>query len=216
MFQYALPLYEKQFGSEHTKTVNVLRELGGVYADLGKRADAKRMFMRALDGSDTGERLKITLIPFLHLGWDFSRNGELDEAMEIVRRAMEAARGNTLDATYTTALELCSGIGVEYLNAGNPAEAEKCFNLALKEFTKKLGPEHRDTLIQMGYLGSVYSQQGRLEESEKIYRRAVQGMAEVFNQDDAFMIDTKRRLENVRNRLGCSGGSGGYRRTIPD
>jgi len=42
--------YEEAFGPKHTSTVNTTNNLGMLYADQGKLAEAEAMYTRALQG----------------------------------------------------------------------------------------------------------------------------------------------------------------------
>jgi tetratricopeptide (TPR) repeat protein len=42
--------YEKAWGPEHTSTLDTVNNLGNLYANQGKLAEAEAMYQRALDG----------------------------------------------------------------------------------------------------------------------------------------------------------------------
>ena len=46
----ALKGYEKAWGAEHTSTLNTVNNLGVLYSNQGKMAEAEAMYMRALEG----------------------------------------------------------------------------------------------------------------------------------------------------------------------
>jgi Tfp pilus assembly protein PilF len=50
MYQRALKGKEKAWGPDHTSTLNTVNNLGLLYADQGKLAEAEQMYQRALDG----------------------------------------------------------------------------------------------------------------------------------------------------------------------
>jgi tetratricopeptide (TPR) repeat protein len=50
MYVRALRGYEKAWGAEHTSTLHTVNNLGNLYADQGKMAEAEAMYMRALRG----------------------------------------------------------------------------------------------------------------------------------------------------------------------
>ncbi|SLM38811.1 nb-arc and tpr domain protein [Lasallia pustulata] len=51
MYRRALEGYEKAWGPEHTSTLDVVNNLGLLYAGQGKMAEAEAMYRRALEGS---------------------------------------------------------------------------------------------------------------------------------------------------------------------
>jgi Tfp pilus assembly protein PilF len=50
MYLRALQWYEKAWGAEHTSTLDTVNNLGLLYADQGKMAEAEAMYLRALQG----------------------------------------------------------------------------------------------------------------------------------------------------------------------
>lgn len=58
MFVRALAGYEKVVGSEHPSTLSVVDNLGNLYVDQGKQANAEQMYARGTDptGGDTCTR----------------------------------------------------------------------------------------------------------------------------------------------------------------
>lgn len=50
MLQRALAGYEKALGSDHTSTLNIVNNLGNLFAVKGKLDEAERMNQRALQG----------------------------------------------------------------------------------------------------------------------------------------------------------------------
>jgi tetratricopeptide (TPR) repeat protein len=45
-----VPRYEKALGAEHTSTLDTVGNLGNLYGDQGKLAEAEQMYERALQG----------------------------------------------------------------------------------------------------------------------------------------------------------------------
>jgi tetratricopeptide (TPR) repeat protein len=57
------------------------------------------------------------------------------------------------------------------------------YQQALQGFEKAFGPEHTLTLDTVNNLGALYKNLGRLDEAEKMYRRALAGYAKVISPD---------------------------------
>lgn len=55
---------------------------------------------------------------------------------------------------------------------------------------KALSPTHTCTLNIVSNLGALYSEQGKLKEAEKIYRRALAGFEKAFGLDYTSTLDT--------------------------
>ena len=50
MYERALEGYEKAWEPEHPSTLDTVNNLGNLYADQGKMAEAEKMHLRALTG----------------------------------------------------------------------------------------------------------------------------------------------------------------------
>ena len=53
MYQRALDGYEKAWGPDHASTLSTVHNLGLLYTDQGKHAEAEKMYQRALDREHT-------------------------------------------------------------------------------------------------------------------------------------------------------------------
>jgi tetratricopeptide (TPR) repeat protein len=61
MYIRALQGYEEALGPDHTSTLDTVNNLGLLYADQGKLAEAEKMYIRALQGYE--EALGAGLVP---------------------------------------------------------------------------------------------------------------------------------------------------------
>jgi Tfp pilus assembly protein PilF len=52
MYLRALQRFEKAWVAEHTSTLDMVNNLGLLYADQGKMAEAEAMYLRALQGKE--------------------------------------------------------------------------------------------------------------------------------------------------------------------
>jgi tetratricopeptide (TPR) repeat protein len=52
-------------------------------------------------------------------------------------------------------------------------EAEEMYLRALRGYEKAWGPDHTSTFFTVHNLGNLYSDQGKMQEAEKIYLRAL-------------------------------------------
>ena len=63
MYERALEGKEKAWGPEHTSTLSTLNNLGNLYADQEKMAEAEKMYQRALEGKDKALDARSTATP---------------------------------------------------------------------------------------------------------------------------------------------------------
>ena len=94
MYSRALQGYEEALGPKHTSTLNTVNNLGFLYADQGKLAEAEAMYSRALQGYDEALApvLLQTFLPALNTMINFgdllSRTGHKDTAKIMYTRAL--------------------------------------------------------------------------------------------------------------------------------
>ena len=125
MFLQALREYEKQ-GLDHTSTLGVVNNLGGLYRKQGKLAEAEKLYVRALQGYEKTLEFEHTLETVNNLGNLYLDQGKLPEAEKMYVRALRA-KEKTLGFEHTSTLGTVNNLGILYVNQGKLAEAEKMF-----------------------------------------------------------------------------------------
>jgi tetratricopeptide (TPR) repeat protein len=65
-----------------------------------------------------------------------------------------------------------------------------------------LGPDHISTLCTVNSLGILYSDQGRLEEAEAMFQRALEGYAKALGPDHTWTLTTVNNLGNLYKNQG--------------
>ena len=94
MYSRALQGYEEALGSKHTSTLSSVTNLGNLYADQGKLAEAEAMYSRALQSYEEalGPALIQSYLPALTATFNFgdllSRTGREDMAKIMYTRAL--------------------------------------------------------------------------------------------------------------------------------
>ncbi|KAN0071275.1 HET domain containing protein [Elaphomyces granulatus] len=188
MSQRALQGREKALGPDHTSTLDTVHNSGILYSIQGKLDEAEKMSQRALQGKEKalGPDHTSTLNTVHNLGLLYEDQGKLDEAEKMYRRALQGYE-KALGPDHTSTLQAVNNLGNLYAKQGKLDEAEKMCQRALQGFEKALGPDHTSTLLMalgpdhtstlntVDTFGLVYKSQGKLDEAEKMYRRALQG-----------------------------------------
>ncbi|KAK7177537.1 NB-ARC and TPR domain protein, partial [Paraphaeosphaeria sporulosa] len=86
---------EEALGPKHTSTLSTVNNLGSLYADQGKLAEAEAMYSRALQGYEEalGPQLLQSYLPALNTMFNFgdllSRTGRADMAKTMYTRALD-------------------------------------------------------------------------------------------------------------------------------
>ena len=91
MYQRALQGYKKALGAEHILTLDTVGNLGILYADQGKLAEAEKMYQRALQGKEKalGAEHISTLDTVGNLGLLYCDQGKLAEAEKMYQRTLQ-------------------------------------------------------------------------------------------------------------------------------
>jgi tetratricopeptide (TPR) repeat protein len=91
MYIRALEGYKTALGAEHISTLNTVNNLGNLYYNQGKLAEAENIYVRALEGYKKvlGAEHTSTLDTVNNLGILYRRQGKLAEAEIVFRRATQ-------------------------------------------------------------------------------------------------------------------------------
>jgi tetratricopeptide (TPR) repeat protein len=161
-----------------------LHNLGLLYANQDKLAEAEAMYSRALQGKEEALGLKhtSTLNTVNNLGNLYADQGKLAEAEAMYSRALQG-REEALGPKHTSTLNTVNNLANLYANQSKPAEAEAMYSRALQGKEEALGPKHTSTLQTVNNLGIFYADQGKLAEAEAMYSRALQGYEEAIGPE---------------------------------
>jgi tetratricopeptide (TPR) repeat protein len=172
--------------------------LGLLYADQGKLAEAQSMYERALAGREKalGAEHTSTLTTVNNLGIIYKNQGKLHEAEKMYQRALQGTE-KALGAEHTSTLNTVNNLGSLYADQGKLDEAENMYQRALQGMEKALGADHTSTLTTVNNLGIIYKNQGKLDEAEKMYQRALQGTEKALGAEHTSTLDTVNNLGSL-------------------
>ncbi|KAK7973201.1 hypothetical protein PG988_007335 [Apiospora saccharicola] len=175
--------------------------LGDLYSDQGKMAEAEAIYPLLRPGQDRRGRDDIltgtekargldhisTLDTVNNLNILYSDQGRMDEAEAIYQRALQGYE-KAWGPDYIFTLDTVNNLGLLYSEQGKMDEAETIYQRALPPLLRAgqngrgrgdvltgTGPDHTSTLDTVNNLGNLYSEQGKIDEAEVIYQRALQG-----------------------------------------
>ncbi|KAF2491466.1 hypothetical protein BU16DRAFT_565165 [Lophium mytilinum] len=169
----------------------VLHNLGSLYGDQGKLADAEAMYTRALQGykEALGPKHTLTLkminnlgIVYVKQGLLYADQGKLANAEAMYTRALEGYE-EALGLKHTSTLNTVHNLGILYKKQGKLANAEAMYTRALQGYEEALGlqlvPSYLPALITMWSLGDLFSMIGRTDSAKAMYSRALAGYTTV-------------------------------------
>ncbi|KAM0124186.1 hypothetical protein ACHAO1_011111 [Botrytis cinerea] len=177
--------------------------LGNLYSNQDKLAEAEVMYRRALEGCEKalGPDHTSTLGTVNNLGALYSDQGKLAEAEVMYLRALEGYE-KVLEPDHTSTLETVNNLGTLYSDQGKLAKAEVMYRRALEGKEKALGPDHTSTLGTVHNLGDLYSDQGKLVEAEVMYLRALEGYEKALGPDHTSTLHTVHNLGDLYSDQG--------------
>ncbi|KAH8807443.1 hypothetical protein F5884DRAFT_899840 [Xylogone sp. PMI_703] len=175
-----------------------LNNLGLLYSNQGKLAEAEKMYIRALQGYEKalGPDHISTLNTVNNLGSLYHNQDKLAEAKKMYIRALQGYE-KALGPDHISTLNMVNNLGILYCNQGKLAEAEKMYVRALHGKEKAFGPDHTSTLNTVNNLGILYHNQDKLAEAKKMYIRALQGYEKAFGPDHTSTLDIVNNLGSL-------------------
>ena len=107
MYSRALQVHEKALGANQTSTLDIINNLGNLYADQGKLGEAEAMYSRALKGKEKALGADRTLMFNIvnNLGNLFLNQGKLAEAEAMYSRTLQGYE-KALGADHTSTLQM--------------------------------------------------------------------------------------------------------------
>ena len=169
----AIALLE-QVAKETPRDTGTLFTLADVYADAGRGTDAERVLRQIVAAEPTNANA------LNYLGYLLATRGEqLDEAITLVQRALEAEPEN---GAYLDSL------GWAYYRRGDLGDAEKYLVAAAKQL-----PENSE--IQ-DHLGDLFARRGRLAEAVAAWTRALAG-----DGQDVDKAAIEKKISNAKGKM---------------
>ncbi|MCJ1468862.1 hypothetical protein MMC07_007492 [Pseudocyphellaria aurata] len=217
MYLKALTGFEKTLGREHTSTLSTALNLGVLYSKQeGRLNEAEEMYLKALTGFEKtlGREHISTLNAVFNLGVLYKNQGKMEEAEKMYLRALSGFEQALSQEHESTALNL----GILYSEQGRLNEAEEMYLKALTGFEKTpdrehistlnavfnlgdlkktLGWEHTTTLNTALNLGKSYLEQGKLNEAEEMYLKALTGFEKTLGREHTSTLNTALNLGNL-------------------
>ena len=145
-------------------------QLGILYADQGKLAEAEQMYQRALQGTEKawGPEHTPTLSIVHNLGNLYAGQGKLVEAEQMYLQALQGHE-KAWGLEHTSTLDIVNNLGNLYASQDKLAEAEQMYQRALQGYEKAWDPDHTSTLDTVNNLAALYADQGKLVEAEQMF-----------------------------------------------
>lgn len=177
--------------------------LGSLYRDQGKLAEAEVMFMRAFRESERtfGSGHTSTLEAITDLGLIYKGLGKYSESENMYLRAVHEYE-NSLGPDDMLTLKAVNHLALLYRDQDKLTKAEDLFLRVLEGREKALGPDNIYTLETVNCLGLVYSDQDKMPEAQEMYLRALQGAEKRLGPDHVLVFMTADNLAILYRKQG--------------
>ena len=182
----------------------VPNELGQLYVDQSKLADAEAMYTRALQGYEKavhGPKHTATYKTLNNLGNLYSLQGKLADAEAMFTRALQGYE-KAFGPKHISTLGTVNNLGALYQKQGKLVDAEAMFNRALQGKEEALGPKHISMLRTVHNLGILYGEQGKPADAEAMFTRALQGYEKAFGPKHISTLGTVNNLGALYQKQG--------------
>ena len=151
---------------------------------------------------DHGDVAVLDWLKAIHnLGALLERQGKLDEAEPLLRKALEASRA-TLGDRHPHTLRSINNLGRLLKDQGKLDEAEPLLREALQATRATLGNRHPGTLAAIHDLGALLKDQGKLDEAKPLMLEALEAMRATLGDQHPHTLAAIHNLESLLKAQG--------------
>jgi len=202
----ALDIDIRKLGANDSETAATQNLLGmllyyqGRYDEAGPVLEASIATARRL-GSDNGELAALSLNNLALVRRD---QGRLAEAEQAFREALESQRP-VLGPDHPSIALYTANLGLILYNRGRHYQAEPLFREALGIWRRvhKGNDDHTQVALGLQYLASCLAAEGRIAESEPIWRKLIASRTRSMGADNVFVVGDRAGLGNVLRMKGA-------------
>lgn len=203
LFMWAVRIFERVCGPEHSDLATSLNNLATTYKDQGMYAEAVPLLERALtifeetlgpDDPKVGLALN-------NLGNVYSDMGKYAQSEPLHQRSL-AIREKALGPDHPDVAVSLNNLAILYYEQGRYAEAEPLFARALSVFEKALGPDHPNVAYSLTNLASLLDMQDRYAEAEPLFARALGLREKALGPDHPDLATTLNNLASLYRKQG--------------
>lgn len=178
--------------------------LGFIYTGMGRLAEAERTFLtevEVLERGGLGDSVEMGSA-LINLAAVFRREGQVEQAEILLRRALEHRRRNLGPEHPLTAVVLARLGALLAEHLGRPVEAEESFRQALAIQTAVLGEDHPARAETLVGLASLHAHLGRDDRAEDYYREILRILSVGLGPEHP---NTLEGMEGLAGHLGKTG-----------
>jgi serine/threonine protein kinase/tetratricopeptide (TPR) repeat protein len=174
VFSRARETFTRLLGPDHTQTLASMNSLANSYRDLGRYADALKLYEETLTLSRAklGPHHPQTLASMNNLATSYGALGRHTDALKLHEETL-ALRKARLGADHADTLASMHNLANSYRDLGRYADALKLHEETLALTKARLGPHHPDTLSSMHAVANCYDALGRLAQALELHKETL-------------------------------------------
>jgi len=172
------------FGAGDPRVATSLNNLGALYQDQGRYAEAEPLHQRSLAIWEKvlGAEHPQVATTLNHLALLNQAQGSYAEAEPLYRRSL-AILEKALGPEQPDVAASLNNLALLYHDQGRYGEAEPLYQRSLAIREKVLGPEHLDVATSLNNLAALYDAQGRYAEAEPLFQRSLAMWEKAFGPE---------------------------------
>lgn len=169
-----------------------LNDLGTLYRDMDRYAEAEQVAKRATDilTAQYGSNHSFSAAAMANLGQIYARQGRYDQALPIMKEALTAKEASVGPDHPMVATSLV-GLAEIALQQGQLDSAETLLDRALSIRKDKLGADTPDTAQVLELMGQVKMRRGAKSDAQRILQKALDIRENLLGSDNALTAKTK-------------------------
>ncbi|MDR0288578.1 MAG: tetratricopeptide repeat protein [Rickettsiales bacterium] len=174
LLEWALPIQEKHYGSDHPEVAVILGNLGNVYRALGNPQKSKELLEQALPifekhyGPDHFEVART----LENLGTAYYASGNPQRAKELLERALPIFKRH-YGPDHPEVAKLLANLGIALGALGSHKKKKELLERALAIKKKHYGPDHPEVAIILVNLGTTYYALGSHQKAKELLEQAL-------------------------------------------
>jgi tetratricopeptide (TPR) repeat protein len=187
-----------RFGVNHANYGAALNNLGLVYKEQGKYADAEELYRRALAIYERtiGAAHPNAANALHNLANVYVAQGKYADAEGLYKRVL-AIDEKTLGPSHLYVAATLHTLAGVYDEQGKYAEAEGLYKRALAIREKALGPSHLDVAQTLDNLALLYREQSRYTDAEGLHKRALAIREKALGKEHGELAMTLSRAKST-------------------
>ena len=190
----ALAIIEKAFGKNHPNAIDVLTELSTIYQakeEFGKSQLIREQILKTLEHTK-GPQDPLIAQASNNLAWTLFLQHKYDAARPFADRAVKMVRTKENVGLMSSVLDTQANI---LSGQGNDAEAEQVFREALIWWEKL--PDDPNVAVTMVGLAKLYTEQGRYDEAEPLFLKAIDIQKEKLGAENPERIKSLKEYASL-------------------